>query len=337
MTSKFQYLKILTGFLAVFSVTAIYAQQDPQYTQFMYNKLPQNAGYTGAHEGLTFRAVYRDQWTRRKNNRLEGAPKTTTFSIHSPLKNEAFALGFFFVNDRLGLEHKNQFDVTYAYRLKIGKKIKLSMGINAGLLWYQLNADDAILTSNADLAFMQNISRVLPDIGAGIYLSHPNFYIGASVPNVIKGELKNKGQEGSSAKRTPHLVFMAGGLIPVGKNVKLRPQMQYCYLASAVQKVPHTFDFNISLLLYDRFNIGAQYHTTFLNKNNGIKLTNPDSFDMMLEVWPVKQLMIGYSYDYTISRKSSYSNGSHEVMIGYELSLPKKRKEAPSYTQCYHF
>lgn len=326
-------LKLILALLFSCSLTYLKAQQDPQYTQFMYNKLPQNAGYTGSREGLSIRALYRDQWSGKKKNGLEGAPKTTSFSIHSPLKKEAFALGFFFVNDRLGLEQKNQFDATYAYRISLNKKIKLSIGVNAGLLWYKLNASDAILVHPDDPSY-QNVSRVLPDVGAGIYLYHPNFYFGASVPNFIKGSLSNKGQEASTARRTAHFVMMAGGLIPAGKHLFIRPQVEYCYLASAVQKVPHTFEFNLSLLIYDRVNVGAQYHTTFNNRNMGVKLDNPDSIDFMLEVWATKQLMIGYSYDYTISKRSDFNNGSHEIVIGYDIPQKKQKYAA---TQCYHF
>jgi type IX secretion system PorP/SprF family membrane protein len=326
-------LKILSFLMLLCLLRPAKAQQDPQYTQFMYNKLPQNAAYTGSREGISIRALYRDQWSGKKKNGLQGAPKTTTFSIHSPLKKEAFALGFYFVNDRLGLEHKNQFDVTYSYKISLGKKIKLSFGVNAGLLWYQMNASDAILTKQDDPSY-ENVSRVLPDIGVGIYMYHPNFYVGASIPNCVRGNLSNKGQESSSAKRSPHFVMMAGGIIPMGKKLKLRPQIQYCYLASTLYKVPHTFDFNLSLMIYDRVNIGAQYHGTFNNKNEDVKLENPDSIDMMLEFWPTKHLMIGYSYDYTISKTSDYKTGSHEVMIGYDIPY-KKGKSAP--LECYRF
>ena len=334
MSNKLSKQITTTIFLIVCTLSVAMAQQDAQYTQFMFNKLPQNAAYTGSREGLSVRALYRDQWSAKKGNAIEGAPKTTTFSIHSPLKKQAFALGFFFVNDRIGLEQKNQFDATYAYRLSLGKKVKLSLGINAGLLWYKLNSSEAVLVNPDDNKYRKNVSRMLADVGAGLYIYHPNFYFGASVPNFIKGKLSNKGDDESKATRTAHIVIMAGGLIPIGKHFKIRPQVQYCYLASVTQKVPHTFDFNVSLLIYDKVNIGGQYHTTFGNKNNEIKLTNPDSFDFMLEVWPTKQFMIGYSYDYTLSKLSSLNSGSHEVIIGYDLT-PKKKKNY--HTGCYHF
>lgn len=311
--------------------SALYAQQDPQYTQFMYNKLPVNAAYTGSREVLSIRALYRDQWAGKKQGGIDGAPQTATFSIHSPLKKENFALGFWFVNDRLGAEHKNQFDVTYAYRIPLGKKVKLSLGINAGLLWYKQNLADAILFQQGDPRFTENVNRILPDVGAGLYIYHPNFYFGASVPNFIKGNLANKGDKSSESKRVPHLTLMAGGAIPAGKVLTIRPQIQYRYLANGVYKFPHTLDFNLSLLIYNRVNIGGQYRTAFGNKNNGVKLYDGDSFDAMIEVWPTKQLMIGYAYDYIISKLGNYNNGSHEVIIGYDFSFEKKRVLTPRY------
>ena len=321
---------ILFIMLISFNVFNTKAQQDALYTQFMFNKLPQNAGYTGSKEGLSIRALYRDQWTSKNGTAIDGAPKTTCFSIHSPFKKESFALGFYFINDRLGLEQKNQFDITYAYRVALGKKVKLSIGINAGLLWYKLNATDAILVNPDDPKYRSNVSRVLPDVGAGLYISHPNFYIGLSVPNFIKGQLANKGDHSSTAKRTAHFVAMSGGLIPLGKSLKIRPQLQYCYLASAVQKVPHTFSFNLSLLIFDKVNIGAQYHTAFQPKNKESKTENPDSFDFMLEIWPTKHLIIGYSYDYTLSKLANISNGSHEIILGYDFAYKNKKKQSAS-------
>ena len=321
---------LATLFVLGGSIMLSYGQQDPQYTQFMYNKLPQNAAYTGAREVLSIRMLYRTQWVGNKNGGTYKAPQTASFSIHSPLKNEHFALGFFYTNDRLGQEHKNQFDLTYAYRVGLGKKVKLSIGINAGIYWYKWNALNELSNEPGDPLLTKNVSRVLPDVGAGLYLYHPNFYFGASVPNFIKGDLDNKKTIGES-KRTPHVVLMAGGVIPAGKVVKIRPQIQYRYIANATQRIPHTLDFNLSLLIYDRVNIGGQYRTSFGNKSNDVKLTDPDSFDAMIEVWPIKQLMIGYAYDYTLTKIGNYNRGSHEIILGYDFGFEKKRVITPRY------
>ncbi len=315
------------------SVFVARAQQDPQYTQFMYNKLPANPGYTGAREVMSIRASYRAQWLGDKGGGIPGAPQTAVFSIHSPLKNEHFALGFNFVNDRLGVTHTNSFDGSFAYRVDVGKKIKLSIGISTGLLWYKSNLAGSITTDGTaiDPSLNENISRVLANVGAGIYLYHPNFYFGFGVPNFIKGDLTNKNQSFTDAKRTAHFNIMAGGVIAAGKVLKIRPQIMYRYVGSVSDKIPHTLDINLSLLIYDRVNIGAQYRTSIDNKNEGVKLKMGDSFDAMLEVWPTKQLLIGYSYDYTLTKLGNYNRGSHEVIIGYDFALKKKKIITPRY------
>lgn len=324
----------LAGFLLLISI-ATYGQQEPQYTQYMYNKLPFNPGYTGSREVLSIRALYRNQWAG-----ISGAPQTTSFSIHSPLKKEASALGFYMVNDRLGVTNQTWFDASYAYRVALGKGVKLSIGINAGILWYKSNLSNLNIQDQNDVVFLQNVSKVLPDIGAGIYFYHKYWYFGASVPNFVKGDLMEKSvikqyadsdKSGSflSAHRTPHFILTGGGVIPAGKVLKIRPQMMYRYLMNAEQKDPHTLDFNLSLLIYDRVNIGGSYRTSFHNKKTG--LGNGDSFDAMIEVWPTKQLLIGFAYDYTLTKLGDYNHGTYEVILGYDFSFEKKRIITPRY------
>jgi type IX secretion system PorP/SprF family membrane protein len=330
------HLSKLSMLLFIVSMTyqMMYGQQEPQYTQYMYNKLPLNAGYTGSREVLSLRALYRNQWVG-----IKGAPQTATFAIHSPLKKEASALGFYMVNDRLGVTNQTWFDASYAYRVALGKGVKLSIGINAGILWYKSNLSELNIENQQDVVFQQNVSKILPDVGAGLYLYHKYWYFGASVPNFIKGDLHEKevikqyssDNTGSflSAHRTPHFITMAGGVIPAGKVLKIRPQMMYRYIASAEQKIPHTLDFNLSLLIYDRVNIGGSYRTSFHNKKTG--LTNSDSFDALLEVWPTKQLLIGFAYDYTLTKLGDYNKGSYEVILGYDFNFEKKRIITPRY------
>lgn len=332
---KIYALRTILVVLQLFVAWSVYSQQEPQYTQYMYNKLPLNSGYTGSREVLSIRALYRNQWAG-----IEGAPQTATFSIHSPLKKEASALGFYLVNDRLGVTNQTWFSASYAYRVPLGKDVKLSIGINAGLLWYKSNLTELRVHEQQDAVFQYNVNKILPDVGAGLYIYHKYAYFGFSVPNFIKGDLQDKevvkqyasqDNTGSflSAHRTAHFIAMAGGVIPAGKILKIRPQVMYRYIANAEQKIPHTLDFNLSLLIYDRVNIGGSYRTSFHNKKTG--LTNSDSFDAMIEVWPTKQLLIGFAYDYTLTQLGDYTHGSYEAIIGYDFSFEKKRIITPRY------
>ncbi len=325
------YNIFLTVLLCIFIIKAN-AQQEPQYTQFMYNKLPINAGYTGTREVLSIRALYRDQWTG-----FDGAPKTVSLGINSPFKKESSSMGFYMVHDRLGVTNQTWFDVTYAYKIKLSKdqKWKLSIGINAGLLLYKSALTEVPIKNQSDIVFQNNVSKVMPDVGAGLYLYHTNFYFGVSVPNFIKYSLFNKDVEQeiqnnysdkiATAQRTPHLFIMTGGVIPAGKILHIRPQILGKYITSTKQKIPFELDLNLSLMFLQRLNIGATYRTTFKNRSEGSVLQANDSFAALLEVWATKQLMIGYSYDYSLSKLQNYNKGSHEVILGYYFAFKKDK------------
>lgn len=309
-----------------------FGQQEPQYTQFMFNKLPINAAYTGANEVMSIRALYRNQWTG-----INGHPQNVSFSIHSPLKNENLALGFYFVNDRLGQINQNWFDMTYAYRIPLGGKMRLSFGVNAGLLYYKHNVQDLNFTQSGDPLLMDNVSRVMPDVGAGFYLSDPDkFYVGFSVPNFIKSDFYNSREvqstSGLVSQRLPHMFAMAGGVIPLGSSLKIKPQTLFKHILSTEYQSPFSMDFNLSFLIMDRVNIGGGYRTTFGKREEPDKLINGDSFMGMVEFWATKQFMIGYAYDYTLSDLGvAVGSGTHEIIMGFDFSFDKKRIITPRY------
>ncbi len=332
------YMRIIRkslGVLLLLLSISVLGQQEPQYTQFMFNKLPINSAYTGANEVLSIRALYRNQWTG-----IEGHPQNATFSIHSPLKNEDLALGFNFVNDRLGEVNQNWFNVTYAYRVPLGGgATKLSFGVNAGILYYKHCLTCLISNDVGDPSLQDDVSKVMPDVGAGFYFYNPDkFYVGFSVPNFIKSELYNEEQprlsNGLIAQRVPHMFAMAGGVINLGTSgtVKIRPQVMFKHILSGEYKSPFSTDFNLSFLLFDRLNIGATYRTTFGNREEKEKLTNSDSFDALLEFWVTKQFMIGYAYDYTLTELNDFTgSGTHEVIMGFDFSFDKSKIITPRY------
>ena len=232
---------------------------------------------------------------------------------------------------------------TYAYRIPIApdKKegMKLSLGINVGMLMYKQNLSELIVTDPTDPVFAEDVSRVLPDVGAGIYFYGTHFYAGVSVPNFIKMDLYNKDQQnlpaGIASQRVPHIFGMAGGVIPFGKSgiVKFRPQVMTKSIIAKDYKVPFELDVNASLMFYDMVNVGVTYRTTLGNKkqDNVEQLSNPESIDMLLEVWPTKQMMIGYAHDFTLSELKNYNKGTHEVILGYDFAFDKKRVITPRY------
>ena len=192
------------------------------------------------------------------------------------------------------------------------------------------------MSNPGDVSFTENITRILPDVGAGIYFYHEYFYVGASVPNFIPSSLYNKDQidgleVGQTAQRYPHLFGMVGGVIPLGKVLKIRPQLMTQNVMSSKTKSPFTMNMNLSFMIYDRVNIGASYRTAIANNKDEEERRNGDSFDALLEVWPTKQLMIGYAYDYTISALKDKRPQTHEIILGYDMQFKKDMIKTPRY------
>jgi type IX secretion system PorP/SprF family membrane protein len=325
-------------FLAVFSLamlTQLQAQQDPQYSQFMYNKLPINSAYTGGRDVLSIRALYRNQWVG-----LEGAPTTATLSIHSPLKNEDLAVGFNIIHDRLGTINQTIVSGTYAYRIPLKNEVKISFGVNAGFMYHVNKITEAAVNDINDVNLQSNVGRILPDIGAGIYIYHPkHFYAGVSVPNFIASDEISKQRAGEAvtnggnvAQRTQHLMVMAGGVIPLGTEaVKFRPQAMFKHVINAEYDAPFSLDFNASFMLYDRVNIGASYRTTFGKTDWPDRLDNPYGVSGMIEIWATKQILVGYAYDHPLNKLSGVTSGSHEIVVGFDFNFEKSKIITPRY------
>ncbi len=333
MVKGFKYLVLIL--LGVATLSEVQAQQDPQYSQFMYNKLPINSAYTGGRDVLSIRALYRNQWVG-----LDGSPQTATLSIHSPLKNEDLAVGFNIVHDRLGTINQTVVSGTYAYRIPLKNGIKFSFGVNAGFMYHVNKISEAAVNDINDVNLQSNVSRILPDIGAGIYIYHPeHFYVGVSVPNFITSDeiSKQRAQEaintgGNVAQRSQHLMAMVGGVIPLGTEVlKLRPQAMFKHVINAEYDAPFSLDLNASFLIYDRVNIGASYRTTFGKTDWPDRLENPYGVSGMVEFWATKQLLIGYAYDYPLNKISDVTNGSHEIILGFDFNFEKNKIITPRY------
>ena len=292
-----------------------FAQQDAMFTQYMFNGLVLNPAYAGSRDALNATALYRNQWVN-----IAGAPKTITFSMHAPVRNEKIGLGFIFANDRLGITNTNNIGLNYAYRIKFKNKGTLSLGLQASVLQY--NADfssvqHSFSNSVFDPAFSQNINRWLPNFGTGIYYYTKKFYAGASVPNIISNKLNSEGsvfQIGDRAQQFRHLFLTTGYVFDINKSLKLKPSI----LMKFVEGAPIEFDFNANLWLFDMFAVGLSYRTR-------------DSIDALFEFQVTPQLGIGYAYDYTLTPLGKYTSGSHEIMVRYEFGFSKTRIITPRY------
>jgi len=288
--------KIAVLFLVFISTNILLGQQDPQYTQYMYNTMSINPGYTGQRDVLSITGLHRTQWVG-----IERAPTTQTFSIHSPLRNESIGLGLSVVNDALGPASETYVNANFSYTIPVSYETELSFGLKAGL--HQLTTDwSKGQYQNPDVVYNENISRTSPTIGAGLYLHSEKWYIGLSVPNILTTEHYNDIQE-SYASEYVHMFLIGGYVFDVSEKFKLKP----AFLIKGVSGAPLIADVSLNTLIHDKVTLGAAWRWD-------------DSISGLAGFQLSDSLFIGYAYDFTTTGLSNYNSGSHEIMLRFELN-----------------
>ena len=308
-------MKKLSIIIAVLLLNCFNAnsQQDPLVTQYMFNGLYINPAYAGSHQYWSSTMTYRSQWSGAE---FEGAPETAIAAIDGPILGKNMGLGILFVHDRIGVTRQNAALANYAYQLRLNSTSKLSFGISAGLSQYTANRRDVLIWEEQDLVYANNTSVILPRVGLGAYYYSKRHYIGISIPTLLaydKGEDFNMDLSRASFLRR-HYLLTAGIVLDVAKRVKLKPSVLVKYVESA----PMEGDINLSAVLNDALWLGVSYRTD-------------DAVALIFEYQTKSYFRIGYSYDITLTNLRSYSNGSHEIMIGVDFGKDLKKIKTPRY------
>jgi type IX secretion system PorP/SprF family membrane protein len=283
------------------------AQQDADFSMYLFDNLYINPAYAGSHEALNATIMYRDQWVK-----MPGAPQTASVAVHSPLPDDHIALGFTYTNDRIGVTQTNNAEASFAYRILVGKKkdIRLSFGICAGFDNYHADLNSVPTTDPNDPSFVGNYqNRWLPNVGAGFYAYSDNFFAGFSVPRILANRLNGPtalfATSTGIARQYQNLLAQAGYVFNIGKKIKFVPSLLLMY---APKYAPPSFDFNANFIFINRIFLGIGYR---LN----------DSYQFTLAGNVTKQIRIGYCYDLTVSNLNKYTTGTHEVMASFEVGL----------------
>jgi len=180
-------LSILILFLIlVTSNNSIIAQQDAQFTHYMYNTISVNPAYAGSRDALSLIGLYRTQWVG-----LRGAPRNFTFSGHSPLKNEKLGLGVSLVRDEIWVQDETYLDIDFSYTINTSETAKLAFGIKAGAHLLNIDFTRTNPENDTDNVFdtSSNVdNRFSPNVGFGLYYYSDKFYIGYSAPTLLRRE-----------------------------------------------------------------------------------------------------------------------------------------------------
>lgn len=309
---------MICSFWAVYTI----AQQDAQYSFYMFNNVYFNPAYTGKKETLHVEVLHREQWRFfNLGDKIEGAPQSTSFSIHSPFKRSNNALGFNFHNDIIGPYKTFDMGINYAYRIPIGSKLKLSLGVKGNYKLYQVDNIDFLDPNDAraqDLNSYPNINTF--NFGAGIYLwnKKDRFYLGFAVPHLLNNALYTNLTIASNNNAQEYRHYFATAGLVVGKeesNFKFYPST----LVKYVKRAPLDIDLNANFLFYHRLWIGAGYRFggNYYVNNAEVKVGKGSAVIGMIKFLAVKNLEIGYAYDYTLSDLGSYQSGSHEFVLNF--------------------
>jgi len=300
---------LLTGGILVSAASM--AQQQPMYSQYMFNMLNINPAYAGSRGVMTATALYRNQWVG-----IPGAPRTSSFSFDMPLNEKKIGIGFQLYDDRLGIERTTGINAFYAFRFQISGSGTLSLGLQAGLLNYQANYTEVSTFQPNDPSFAANVSGLLPSAAAGVYYNSDKFYIGFSTPALLKTQISynNAAQIASVTSQDLHLYLASGFVMNLNQDLALKPSV----LLKAVSGAPLEVDVNANLWIQNKLSIGASYRTG-------------DAVVGMVELQLNQQLRFGYAYDKTFSDLGTLNTGTHELMLRMEFGSSGGKVSSPRY------
>jgi type IX secretion system PorP/SprF family membrane protein len=287
------------------------AQQDAQYSMYMFNQLALNPAYSGVFDQAQAQMIFRRQWLD-----LPGAPQTAGFNVHGPMRNENVALGLSFVNDRHGIINSNNLMTSYAYHLSFPKS-RLSLGLQAGLENFSANLNTVSLSPQQefDQAFAANISQWSFNYGAGAFWYSDRFFVGFSVPHIRNNIISDQDLNNVFvARRRTHAFLTGGYVIDLGATTKLKPSMLMKYASGA----PMQIDLNMQVYFYENIGLGISYRTM-------------DAITLMGEIQLSKNFRLGYAFDQTVNKLGRYTGGTHEVMLRYNWGFSKDKNLTPRY------
>lgn len=302
--------KLLLIALVLLTFSQANAQQDPHYTQYMYNMNVINPAYAGSKENLSFGLLYRKQWVN-----VDGAPTTFSLAGSSPVGKNV-GIGLSLVSDEIGPVTEQNAYADFSYTLNLGGERRLALGLKAGASFQKVGLKTQILPSLPNLtddAFQEDTNNTFFNIGTGIFYYTDKYYVSFSVPNMIKAtHLDFNGKK--YGNEVQHYFITGGYVFDLSPTLKFKP---FVMLKSAFNS-PSSLDLNTNFLFFDKFEIGASYRVD-------------DSFGGMVNYAITPSLRVGYAYDSIISELKATSRSSHEIILLFDVNFPKKVSRSPRF------
>lgn len=300
-------LVVLSFICCLLWVDQANAQQDPQYTQYMYNMNVVNPAYAGLKEGLAINLLYRNQWSS-----LEGAPETFTLAAHSPI-GEKIGLGLSIIRDELGPVRETNAYADFSYTIPVSATFQLALGLKAGATFHEVGLTTLELQDPGDPFFSENVNRTYPNIGTGAFLYSDRFYVGVSMPNLLSSVHLDQ-TDLRFGSETNHYFVTSGYVFEPTENLKLKPSV----MVKSSFEAPVSFDVNLNALFLEKFELGVSYRLD-------------DSFSGIVGFQATPDFRIGYAYDAVTSEINNVAPASHEIVLSYNLIFNKRVLRSPRY------
>ena len=294
-------LRILT-LLVLVQGALVFSQQDPQYTQYMYNTMSVNPAYAGSNNHTVITVLGRTQWVG-----IDGAPDSQTLSYDTPIGYTGVGLGFNLTNDQIGPASEIYLDVNVSYTIRTGDDGNLAFGLKLGGRHLAIDWSKGTARQQERI-FEGNISKFLPTIGAGIYFYKSNWYIGAAIPNFLRTDhyddtvATTSFGDGDLAEERLHFFGIAGYVFDVSETIKFKPAT----LVKVVNGAPLSIDVSGNFLFNEKFSAGLAWRWD-------------DSISALIGLQATRNLNIGFAYDLTTSNYSNYNSGTYELMLRWDI------------------
>lgn len=283
-------------FALMFTGVVSYAQQDAQFTQYMYNTINVNPAYAGSRGAMSIFALHRTQWVG-----LDGAPVTNAVSVNTPINGSNLGLGVSLINDKIGPTVENNFSADLSYTIPVSETSKLSFGLKLSANLFDLDVLKLDPVDSSDPTLQNLNNKFSPNIGAGVYWHSDKAYLGLSVPNFIETNNYND-NDVAIYKEQINYYLIAGVVFDLSDSVKFKPAI----LTKMVQGAPLQMDISGNFMFMNKFTLGVAYRwSAAMSAMVGFQVTDG--------------MYIGYGYDHETTNLNNYSSGSHEIFLRYEI------------------
>jgi type IX secretion system PorP/SprF family membrane protein len=292
----------------MFFSTVGFAQQDTQFTQYMYNDITINPAYAGSRGVMSIFGLYRTQWVG-----LDGAPETSSFSVNTPIRYSDLGVGVSLVNDKIGPTNENTLSGDLSYTIPTSEDFNLSFGLKLTANLFNLDVNKLRQEDQGDPQFQDLNNKFSPNIGAGVYWHSDNAYLGFSVPSFIQTNRYND-KDVSIYKDKITYYLMGGYVFDIDPDIKFKPAV----LTKVVNGSPLQVDLSANFMFDEKFVAGLAYRWSA-------------AVSVMAGFQVSEGMYIGYAYDKETTKLTNYNSGSHEIFLRYELFNRYSRVASPRF------